>query len=183
MNALMQEKRVSSITVFFSRCDTILIRYIVFTLFDAAIVGIVNALFMLIMNMQYVGLVSVVVAVTNMIPTFGPVIGAVIGAFVLLLVKPWYALAFLIFTLILQLCDGYVIKPKLFGNTLGVSGLLILIAVIVGGNMFGVAGILLAIPCAAILDFLYKDYFLLFFESKKKQDLGKEIKTKDVTHS
>ena len=130
------------------------------------------------MGMQYVGMISVVIAVTNLIPTFGPIIGGLIGAFILLLVDPWDALIFIIFTMILQTLDGYVIKPKLFGNSLGVSGLLILIAIIVGGKMFGVVGILLAIPFAAIIDFVYKDYLLSALE-KKKDVTDKEIPEKD----
>lgn len=166
MRALLR-KRYRSTVSFLTRCDSILIRYIVFSLLDSAIVGMANAAFMLAFRMQYLGLVSVVVGVTNLIPTFGPVIGMIVGGVVLLLVKPWHALAFLIFSLVLQFLDGYVIKPKLFGNSLGVSGLLILIAVIVGGNMFGVVGILLAIPSAAILDFVYRDYLLPGLEHRK----------------
>ena len=81
------------------RCHGILKRYIVFNLLDSLIVGSANAIFMAIVGMPYVGLVSFVVAVINLLPTFGPVIGAVIGGFVLLMVNPWHALAFLIFTL------------------------------------------------------------------------------------
>lgn len=171
MKALLKEDKYAKTIVFLTRCDTILIRYIVFSLLDAAIIGVANAVFMSIMGMQYIGLVSVVVALTNLIPTFGPVIGGVIGGFVLLMVEPWHALAFLVFTLLLQLCDGYVIKPKLFGNSLGVSGLLILIWIIVGGSMFSVIGILLAIPFAAILDFVYRDYFLPMLEGRKVSDV------------
>ena len=130
------------------------------------------------MGMQYVGMISVVIAVTNLIPTFGPIIGGLIGAFILLLVNPLHALIFIIFTMVLQTLDGYVIKPKLFGNSLGVSGLLILIAIIVGGKMFGVVGILLAIPFAAIIDFVYKDYLLSALE-KKKDVTDKEVPEKD----
>lgn len=165
--AIFSERKYKSVLTFFGRCDAILNRYIVYSLIDGMIIGVVNAIFMTILRMQYAGLVSVVVAITNLIPTFGPIIGAVIGGFVLLLVNPIHALAFLIFTLILQMLDGYVIKPKLFGDSLGISSLLILTAVIVGGNMFGVVGILLAIPCAAILDFLYKDYLLVILEARK----------------
>ena len=104
------------------RCHAILNRYIVFNLLDSLIVGTANALFMAIVGMPYVGLVSFVVAVINLVPTFGPVIGAIIGGFILLMVNPWHALAFLIFTAILQTIDGYILKPKLFGDSLGVSG-------------------------------------------------------------
>ena len=169
IKALFAKKNYDGVITFFSRCDAILARYIVYSLIDGLIIGVVNAIFMAIVGMQYVGLVSVVVAVTNLIPTFGPIIGAVIGGFVLLLVNPLHALAFLIFTLILQICDGYILKPKLFGDSLGISSLLILAAVIVGGNMFGVVGILLAIPFAAILDFVYKDYVLMTLEIRRQK--------------
>ena len=168
LRAIAPEKRYQRTIGFFTRCDTILSRYIVFSLLDALIVGVINVVFMLCLRMQYVGLVSLVVAVTNLIPTFGPIIGCVIGGFILLLIKPMHALLFVIFTLILQFLDGYVIKPKLFGNSLGVSGLLILAAVIVCGNMFGIVGMLLAIPLAAILDFIYKDELLPALERRRR---------------
>ncbi len=151
------------------RCHSILKRYIVFNLLDSLIVGGANAIFMAIVGMPYIGLVSFVVAVINLLPTFGPIIGAVIGGFVLLMVNPWHALAFLIFTFVLQTIDGYILKPKLFGDSLGVSGLWILVGVIVGGRAFGVVGILLAIPGVAILDFLYREYFLPWLEARQKR--------------
>ena len=174
LRALMPRRRYDGVVTFFSRCDKILIRYIVYSLLDAAIVGVANAAFMMIFGMQYIGLVSMVVAVTNLIPTFGPVIGAVVGGFVLLLVNPMHALAFLIFTVVLQFLDGYVIKPKLFGDSLGVSGLLILVSVVVCGNMFGIVGILLSIPLAAILDFIYRDYLLPALEVRRARS-DKEV--------
>ena len=137
------------------------------------IVGIVNAIFMTIVGLPYVGLVSVLVAITNIIPTFGPAIGAIIGGFLLLLVEPWYAVAFLIFTAVLQLIDGYIIKPKLFGDSLGVSGLWILIGIVAGGKMFGIIGILLAIPMVAILDMIYHKFLLPFLENRN-EDINNE---------
>ena len=82
------------------------------------------------------------------------------------------ALIFIIFTVILQFLDAYFIKPKLFGESLGVSGLLILVAVVVCGSMFGVVGILLAIPLAAILQFVYVRELLPLIQQQaaKKQD-------------
>ena len=167
LRALTSEERSGRIRVFFERCHTILNRYIAFNILDSIIIGVANVTFMSIFGMPYIGLVSFVVAVTNLIPTFGPVIGAIVGGFVLVLVNPWYALAFLIFTAVLQLCDSYLIKPRLFGTSLGVSGLWILIGVIVGGRMFGVVGILLAIPGVAIIDMLYQDYLLPWLEARR----------------
>lgn len=167
LRALLRPKRAKKALEFLRRCDHILARFIVDSLLESLIVGATNAAFMLICRMQYAGLISVAVGVTNLIPTFGPIIGGVIGAFVLLLVNPVHAVIFVAFTFVLQFADGYIIKPKLFGDSLGVSGLLILIAGIVFGNMFGIVGVLMAIPSAAILNFIYHDYLLPTLENRK----------------
>ena len=155
---------------FLSRCNDILNRFIIFDLIDGLIVGVTNAILMLVFGMQYIGLVSVIVGVTNLIPTVGPIIGGIIGAFILLMVNPIDALIFLIFTVILQIIDGYVIKPKLFGNTFGVSGLLILVAMVIGGKIFGIVGILLAIPFVAICDYSFKEIVMPLLERKRKEN-------------
>ena len=143
------------------KIDSILTRYLAFSIIDGIIVGLINALFMAVVGMQYTGLVSVIVGVTNLVPTFGPVIGALIGLLILILTDPMHALYFLIFTLILQTVDGYILKPKLFGETFGISGLWILIAIIVGGRIFGVIGIVLAIPFVAIGDYLIRNVLMV----------------------
>ena len=167
LRALLPAHRYEGLLGFCTHANGILTRYISYSLLESLIVGLANALFMLIMGMSYTPLVSTVVAVTNLIPTFGPVIGAAVGAFVLLLAKPMHALWFLLFTLVLQTIDGYLLKPKLFGGSLGVSGLWILVAIVIGGQMFGVVGMLLAIPCAAILDDLYYDFLLPKLEARR----------------
>ncbi len=170
--AFMKEENYESTRVFVNRCDKILIRYIGFTILEGAIVGVVNAFMMAILQMPYISLISVIVGVTNLAPTFGPIVGAAIGAFLLLLVQPKYALWFLILTLVLQTVDGYVLKPKLFGNSLGVPSVWILISIVLGGKFFGVPGILLAIPFAAIVNFIYQDSIetrLRELEGKKKK--------------
>lgn len=169
LKGILGEAKYEGVLKFLRRCNSILNRYIAFNLIDSLIIGIVNLIFMSIFGMPYAGLVSFVVALTNLIPTFGPIIGGIIGGFILFLVNPWDALFFLIFTLVLQGLDAYVIKPKLFGDSLGVSGLWILVGVIVGGRMFGVIGILLAIPGVAILDLLYQDYFMPWLEKRRKE--------------
>ena len=168
MRALLPDRRYAELSAFWARCNTILIRYIAGDLVDGLIVGIVNFIFMSIAGMDYAALISMIVGITNLAPTFGPLAGAVIGSLFLVFVNPWYALWFIIFTIILQTLDGYVIKPRLFGNTLGVSSLWILISIIVLGRMFGVIGILLAIPFAAISDIIYKEAILRRLEQRKE---------------
>ena len=180
MRAAIPEKPFGTTMTFLKRCDRILVDYIVFSLLDAIIIGVVNMIFMSILGMQYVGMVSLVVAVTNLIPNFGPLIGGAIGGFILLLVNPMHALYFVLFTVVLQFLDGYVIKPKLFGDKLGVSGLLILASVIVCGNIWGIMGILLAIPIAAILDFTFREALIPWLEKRrgiKAEDTAAEQQT------
>lgn len=160
MHALLEKARYDKSMDFFTRCHFILIHYIWYDLIDGVIVGVANAAFMMVMHMPFVPLISVIVAVTNLAPTFGPIAGAIMGGMILLLSDPLLSVQFLIFTLALQICDGYIIKPRLFGNTLGVPPLGILIGIVLGGRLFGILGILLAIPIVAILQFIYEDWKL-----------------------
>ncbi len=169
LRALCSPEFYRSLGNFYQKCDDILTRYISCSMLESVIVGVINAIFMTFFSMEYTGLISVVVAITNLIPNFGPIIGAVISGFILLLADPYHALLFIIFTIVLQAIDGYIIKPKLFGNSLGVSGLMILIAVIVFGKIAGIIGIILAIPAAAIIEYMYKDIIITHLENRKKQ--------------
>ena len=158
--ASMKPETFAKHNTFFKRCHEILISYIGCNLLDAVIVGVINAIVMMLLGMPYISLVSVIVGVTNLLPTFGPIVGAVIGSVVLVFDSPMNALYFLILTVILQTIDGYVIKPKMFGNTLGVPAVITLVSTIVFGKICGVAGILLAVPAMAIVMFVYREHFL-----------------------
>ncbi len=172
----MSERNYKDFTGFIRKCNHILLRYILCDIVEGLIVGIVNFIFMSILGMDYAVLISVVVGVTNLAPTFGPIFGGAVGAFILVLVNPWHALWFLVFTVVLQTIDGYIIKPKLFGDTLGVSPVWILIMLIIGGRILGVAGLLLAIPIAAIGDFVFKDIIWKKLEAWKKEREEKNSK-------
>ena len=141
---------------FLKNCHNIMLRYIVFDVLDGIIIGVSNGLFMAAAGMPYVVLVSVLVGVTNLAPTFGPFVGGIVGALILLLVNPWYALWFLLFTLILQTIDGYILKPKLFGDNLGVPAVWVLVSIIFFGRLFGILGVIISIPLAAIVNYIYQ---------------------------
>ncbi len=165
---LMKDEKIERRNIFWKRCNKILGQYICYDILDGIIVGIVNAVFMLIVGMPYVALISVIVGVTNLLPTFGPIIGAVIGGILLVLTNPIYALIFLIFTVVLQTFDGYILKPKMFGGSLGVPAVWILVTIIIGGKIFGIVGILLAIPFAAIYTFVYEESIIPWLQRKKE---------------
>lgn len=166
-----------------NRLNAIFSRFIVCELVDALIVGIVNAVFMFATGMPYAVFCSVVVALTNLAPTFGPFVGAFIGAVILLLAKPDSVIIWLIFTLALQLIDGYVIKPRLFGSALNVPPFLVLVFLVVGGKIWGVPGVLLAIPLAAILTYIYNEIVLPWLKERKivKDEAKEKERTKKET--
>ncbi len=118
-------------------------------LIDSLVIGVLCFIFMSIVNWPYAMLISVIVGVTNIIPFFGPFIGAIPSALLILMVDPLTCLYFLIFILILQQLDGNVIGPKILGGSTGLPSFWIMFAILVGGGMFGFAGMILGIPVFA----------------------------------
>lgn len=120
-------------------------------LLDSLIIGIICFVCMMIFRWPYPVLISVIVGVTNIIPFFGPFIGAIPSALLLLLQSPMTALYFLIFILILQQIDGNIIGPKILGGTTGLASFWVLFAILVGGGLFGVLGMILGVPVFAVI--------------------------------
>jgi predicted PurR-regulated permease PerM len=118
---------------------------------DSIIVGLICAIFCCCVNMPYAVLVSVIVGVTNIIPFFGPFIGGIPCAILVLVESPKMGIMFIVFVIILQQVDGNIIGPLILGDSIGLSGLWIMIAIIVGGNLFGLAGMILGVPVFACI--------------------------------
>ena len=155
--------------------NTIFAKFITVDLIDALLIGVVDYIFMVAVGMPYALVISVVVGVANLVPTFGPIVGAVIGVVILLLANPIYALWFLVFTVILQTIDGYIIKPKMFGEVLNVPGILIMISIVVFGRIMGVVGIFLSIPISAIIVYLLDEYAFPRLEEHKKKKATEKL--------
>lgn len=113
---------------------------------DSMIIGVLCFIGMSIFGFDYAVLNSVIVAITNLVPVFGPIAGAVITIFIMLVINPIEAIWFTIFLLLLQQIDGNFIGPKILGNSIGISGFWIMASVIVGSGLFGFWGMLLAVP-------------------------------------
>ena len=120
-------------------------------LIDSLIIGVLCFIGCSLLDMPYTPLVSVFVGVTNVIPFFGPFLGAIPSFFLILLVDPIQSLYFLLFVLALQQLDGNVIGPKILGESTGLSSLWVIIAILVGGSFFGVAGMFFGVPVCACL--------------------------------
>ncbi len=149
-------------------------KYISGFLVDSIIVGIICYIVMSIFGWPYPALISILIGVTNMIPFFGPFIGAIPSAFLILLVNPWQAIFFVIFIVILQQVDGNIICPKILGQRVGLAPFWVMVAIVVGGSMFGIAGMLIGVPTFAVIYALMRSYL----DRKHKEKL-EEGKTED----
>ena len=125
---------------------------------EAVIIGVLCFFGMLILGIPYAGAVSAFVAVTALVPIFGAWIGGGLGAFLILLAEPGKALWFILFLLILQQFEGNLIYPKVVGKSVGLPGLLVLMAVTIGGEAFGILGMLFSVPVCAVLFSLYLEF-------------------------
>ncbi len=120
-------------------------------LLDSVVIGVLCFIGCLVLGLPSAPLISVIVAVTNIIPMFGPFIGAIPCTLLLLLENPMHALSFVIFTVILQQLDGNVIGPRIMGNSTGLSGFWVTFAIILFGGFWGVSGMLIGVPLLAVL--------------------------------
>ncbi len=125
---------------------------------EAAIIGVLCFAGMLVLGIPYAGAVSVFVAVTALIPMFGAWIGGGFGFVLILLANPMKALWFIIFLLILQQVEGNLIYPKVVGKSVGLPGILVLVAVTIGSEAFGIPGMLFSVPVCAVLYSLYLEF-------------------------
>jgi len=127
-------------------------------LLDSLIIGIICFFFSSLFQFPYAPLVSVVVGVTNIIPFFGPFLGAVPSAFLILLDTPMKSLYFILFILVLQQFDGNLLGPKILGGSTGISGFWVMVAILVGGGLWGVLGMFLGVPVFACLYTAVRSY-------------------------
>ena len=118
---------------------------------DSAIIGVLCYIGMNFLNMPYILLISVIIGVTNVIPFFGPYLGAIPSIFLILLVDPLQAIYFAIFILILQQFDGNILGPKILGDSTGLSSFLVIVAILIGGGIFGIPGMIIGVPVFAVL--------------------------------
>ena len=118
-------------------------------LLDSLIIGVLCFFFSSWFQFPYAPLVSVVVGVTNVIPFFGPFLGAIPCAFLILLDSPIKCLYFLVFIFALQQFDGNILGPKILGDSTGLSSFWVIVAILVGGGLWGVAGMFFGVPLFA----------------------------------
>ena len=150
---------------------------------EAVILGSMFAVSMTIFRMPFMPLVSVIIAVTALVPIVGAFVGCILGAFFILVQDPMLAVWFVVMFLALQQIEGNLIYPKVVGSSIGLPGMWVLLAVAVGGDLMGVAGMLVMIPLASVLyalgrEFTNKQLATRGIDPEKLQDQPQDIKSK-----
>ncbi len=131
--------------------DNVFSKYLIGKLIDSLIIGLICLVGLMLLGVKFSLLLAIIVGVTNMIPYFGPFIGAVPAIIITIFYSPIKALWVALFILALQQFDGYLLGPKILGDSVGLSPLWIILAIIVGGGLFGVVGMLIAVPVMAVI--------------------------------
>jgi len=149
--AYLPQKFVDRMILLLQEANKIFGGFISGKIIDSAIIGVLCYIGMLILNIPYALLISVIVGVTNVIPYFGPFIGAIPSILLLLMVDPVEAIWFGVFVLILQQIDGNIIGPKIIGESTGLSAIWVVFSVTIFGGIFGFVGMLLGVPLFAVI--------------------------------
>lgn len=140
---------------------------------EAVILGTLCTIGMWIFKLPYAGPIGALVGLTALIPVFGGYIGAALGAFMILTVDPKLALVFIIYLLILQQLEGNLIYPRVVGSSIGLPGIWVLAAIMIGSGFGGVVGMLVGVPISASAYKLLRDA-----TAKKEKELGFSKKKK-----
>ena len=142
---------------------------------EAVILGVMFVLTMTILRLPYALLVGSLIAVTALIPIVGAFIGCFVGAFLILVENPISALMFIVLFLVVQQLEGNLIYPKVVGNSVGLPAIWVLVAVSVGGSLFGVIGMLVFIPITSTVYSLLREDV----NERNSKKTGLEAKSKD----
>lgn len=157
IDAFLPKRASSAISRVASMASETFSSFVAGQLADSCILGILCYICMLIFRFPYPEVISVVIGVTSLVPMVGSFIGEVIGALLILIVSPLKALLFVIMVLAIQQVDGAFIYPRIVGKSVGLPGVAVFCAVIVGGNIAGVLGAVMGVPVCAVLYALLKE--------------------------
>lgn len=158
---------------FVSNVNKKFIGYFTGVALDCTLMGIITFVVMTIFNMPYALLISLLLALTNAIPIFGPYIGSIPSVLLMVLFSPEKAFIFLIFVVAIQQIDGNIIAPKILGDQLGLSAFWIMSAVFIGGGLFGLFGMIVASPMFAVIYSICSE-----FVNERLYEKGMPVKTK-----
>lgn len=156
--AIVSEKKADETVRVLRLSNSVFSNFITGQCLDAVILGIMCAIVMAILRMPYIPLICVIIVVTALIPVMGALIGCAIGAFLIFVSSPMQALIFIIMFIIVQQIDNNIVYPRVVGTSIGLPGMWVLLAVLVGEGLMGVAGMLIMVPFASVLYALLREF-------------------------
>ncbi|MDK6727875.1 AI-2E family transporter [Aerococcus loyolae] len=147
--AYLKEKHYNQVHYVLAMINDAFYNFIAGEVVEAAILGCMVGFGMWIFGFPYASMIGVLTGVTAIIPLLGAYISGGLGFLLILMHSPVQALLFVVFIVVVQQIEGNLIYPKVVGNSLGLPGMWVLIAVTVGGGLMGVAGMLIGVPVAS----------------------------------
>ncbi len=165
--AVCTHKRAESILDALSETHTIFAKFISGKIIDSLIVGVLTFFIMSIAGIPYTVLISVLIGITNIIPFFGPYIGTIPSAILVFIADPGKGVLFLILIIILQQFDGNILGPKILGDSIGLKSFWILFSILVFGSLFGLVGMICAVPVFAVIYRMIKRWCAARLAKKK----------------
>ena len=166
--AISTEAIAITIIDFFKIVNTTFQKYFVGKIIDSIIFGIITFIGLIILGIPYALPFSLVIGVTNMIPYFGNIIGMAPAVIITIFFNPIKSVEIILFILPLSNIDGWFIPPKIIGDKIGISPLLIILGIVLGGGLFGIIGMLLGVPTIALIKTLLDNF------------INKQIKNKQM---
>ena len=165
---LVKPKTSKLMEKYFSMMNEVFFKFLSSQLLDAGVVGVLTSTAMVLLGVKYAVLLGMLIGLSNLIPYFGAILG--VGFTILItLITGGVSQAFwvAVVVIILQQIDANIINPKIVGNSLQISPLLVIFAVTIGGAYFGMLGMFLAVPVFTVLKILVEDY--LEYRGKQRE--------------
>ena len=156
--ALLKEKNADEVVRVLRMTNSTFSNFITGQCLEAVILGLLFVPAMAIFRMPYIPLICVVITVTALVPLVGAFVGCFIGAFFIMVNDPMQAVMFVVMFLIIQQFEGNVIYPKVVGESIGLPGMWVLLAVAVGGGLMGITGMFLMVPLASVIYTLLREF-------------------------
>ena len=165
--AIFSERRAERILDVSTRTNQALNHYFYGMIIECTILGTLCFIAMTIFGFPYALLISVVVGVTQIVPIIGPWVSALFGALIILVSYPSRVIWFIVLVLVVQQIEANVFYPRVVGNAVGLSGIWVMIAVLLGSGLFGIVGIVLCVPVMAVLYTLVSEWVNRRVEEKR----------------
>ncbi|MBP3502794.1 MAG: AI-2E family transporter [Clostridia bacterium] len=169
LESMFNKEVYENIGRYFHRTNDIFCKFLASQFLDAIVVGVLTSIAMSIIGVKYAVMLGLFIGIFNMIPYFGAIIGVVISIFITILTGGLSkAIEMAIVVIILQQIDANIINPKIVGESLKMSPLLVIFSVTMGGAYFGILGMFLAVPVAAVIKLLLCDFIEYKYQKKGK---------------